>query len=223
MLITYLNRACSPIYGSTLFVQPMNTGSFIITCLLILFAYGLGSISGAISVCRCFSLTDPRKTGSKNPGATNVYRIGGTTPAVLTLFIDSAKGAIPVYLAIVLTLPELTQGLIALAAIVGHMYPVYYHFKGGKGVATTLGAGLVLSPPTTLFITACWILVARKVRISSVASITAALLAPITAYILDPSYTLVYSILSVMIIFRHKDNISGLLKHNEKRLDKPDL
>lgn len=201
----------------------MDTGSLITTCLLIIFAYGLGSISGAISVCRAFSITDPRKTGSKNPGATNVYRIGGTTPAVITLVIDSAKGAIPVYLAIMLGLSELTQGLIALAAITGHMYPAYYHLKGGKGVATTLGAGLILSPSTTLFITACWVAIARKTRISSVASITAALLAPLTAYILDPSYTLVYSILSVMIIFRHKDNISGLIHRNEKRLDKPDL
>lgn len=201
----------------------MNSGSVIITCLLVTFAYGLGSISGAISICRLFSLTDPRKTGSKNPGATNVYRIGGTTPALLTLLIDSAKGAIPVYLSIVFTLPELTQGLVALAAIIGHMYPVYYRFKGGKGVATTLGAGLILSPLTTLFITGCWILIARQTRISSIASISAAILAPITAYILDPSYTMVYGILSAMIIFRHKDNISGLIKHDEKRLDKPDL
>ncbi|UZE95882.1 glycerol-3-phosphate 1-O-acyltransferase PlsY [Alkalimarinus alittae] len=201
----------------------MDTDSFIITCVLTLFAYGLGSISGAISTCRFFSLTDPRTSGSKNPGATNVYRIGGTTPAVITLIIDSVKGAIPVCFAVAAGLPELTQGIIALAAITGHMYPIYYHFKGGKGVATTLGAGLVLSPLTTLFITACWIAVARKVRISSVASLTAAVLAPLTAYLLDPSYTLVYSILSVMIIFRHKDNISGLLTQNEKRLDKPDL
>ncbi|MFD2230803.1 glycerol-3-phosphate 1-O-acyltransferase PlsY [Alkalimarinus sediminis] len=201
----------------------MNTGSFIVTCLLILFAYGLGSISGAISVCRCFSLTDPRKTGSKNPGATNVYRIGGAIPAVLTLVIDSVKGAIPVYLAITLSLPGLAQGIVALAAIVGHMYPVYYHFKGGKGVATTLGAGLVLSPYTTLFVTICWVLIAYKTRVSSIASISAAALAPLTAYIIDPSYTLIYTILSTIIIFRHKENISALLKHKEKRFDKPDL
>ena len=201
----------------------MNTGSLIITGLLIILAYGIGSISGAISVCRFFSLADPRASGSQNPGATNVYRIGGTTPAIITLIIDSVKGAIPVYLAVISELPALAQGIIALAAITGHMFPVFYQFKGGKGVATTLGAGLVLSPVTTLIITACWVAVARKVRISSVASLTAALIAPLTAYLLDPSYTLVYGILSVMIVFRHKDNITGLLTHNEKRLDKPDL
>lgn len=201
----------------------MDTGKIVITCLLVILAYGLGAISGAILVSRLFSLKDPRTSGSKNPGATNVYRIGGAIPATITLLVDSAKGAIPVYLAITSELPELAQGIVALAAITGHMYPVYYHFKGGKGVATTLGAGLILSPPTTLFITACWIVIARKVRISSVASLSAALIAPFAAYILDPSYTVVYSILSIMIVFRHKDNISGLITGNEKRLDKPDL
>ena len=201
----------------------MDIGKLTITCLLIVFAYCLGSLSGAISSCRLFALKDPRTAGSNNPGATNVYRLGGAIPATLTLFIDSAKGAIPVYFAISADLPELTQGVVALAAITGHMYPLYFQFKGGKGVATTLGAGLILSPLTTFFITACWITVARKVRISSVASLTAAVTAPFAAYLLDPTYTLVYSFLSVMIIFRHKDNITGLFTGNEKRLDKPDL
>lgn len=201
----------------------MDTGSFIFSCFLTLFAYGLGSISGAIITCQAFSLSDPRSSGSKNPGATNVYRIGGSTPATITLIFDSLKGAVPVYISVLSELPALAQGIVALAAIIGHMYPVYYHFKGGKGVATTLGAGLILSPLTTLFITACWVAVARKVRISSIASLTAAALAPFTAYVLDPSYTLAYGILSVMIIIRHKNNIAGLLTQNEKRLDKPDL
>ena len=100
---------------------------------------------------------------------------------------------------------------------------MYYQFKGGKGVATTFGAGLILSPLTTLFVTICWIVIARRVRISSVASLTAAAAAPFAAYYLDPEYTLVYSALSIMIIFRHKDNIIGLFTGNEKRLDKPDL
>jgi len=201
----------------------MEIGKLIIICFLLVLSYGLGSISGAIISCRLFSLPDPRKTGSKNPGTTNVYRLGGAFPAIITLIIDSAKGAIPVYLAISFGLSAMTQGLVALAAIGGHLYPMYYQFKGGKGVATTFGAGLILSPLTTLFVTICWIAIARRVRISSVASLTAAAVAPFAAHYLDPEYTLVYSALSIMIIFRHKDNIIGLFTGNEKRLDKPDL
>lgn len=201
----------------------MEIGKLIITFFLIIFAYGIGSASGAIAACRLLGLKDPRTTGSTNPGATNVYRIGGALPATIALLIDSAKGAFPVYLAISYELPELAQGLVALAAIIGHMYPVYYQFRGGKGVATTLGAGLILSPLTTLLMATCWVIIARRVRISSVASLTAAVAAPLFAYLVDPAYTLVYGILSVMIIIRHKDNIVGLLTGNEKRLDKPDL
>ena len=201
----------------------MEIGKLIIICFLLVLAYGLGSISGAIISCRLFSLPDPRKTGSKNPGATNVYRLGGALPAIITLAIDSAKGAIPVYLAVSFELSAIVQGGVALAAISGHLYPLYYQFKGGKGVATTFGAGLILSPLTTLFVTTCWITIARRVRISSVASLTAAATAPFAAYYLDPEYTLVYSTLSIMIIFRHKDNIIGLFTGNEKRLDNPDL
>jgi acyl phosphate:glycerol-3-phosphate acyltransferase len=201
----------------------MEIGKLIIICFLLAFAYGLGSISGAIVSCRLLSLPDPRKTGSKNPGATNVYRLGGAFPATITLAVDSAKGAIPVYLAISYDLSTLLQGLVALTAISGHLYPMYHQFKGGKGVATTFGASLILSPLTTLFVTTCWIAIARRVRISSVASLTAAAVAPFAAYYFDPEYTLVYSTLSIMIIFRHKDNIIGLFTGNEKRLDKPDL
>lgn len=201
----------------------MEIGKLIIICFLLVFAYGLGSISGAIISCRLFSLQDPRQAGSKNPGATNVYRLGGALPAAITLVIDSAKGAIPVYLAISYELSALTQGLVALLAISGHLYPVYFQFKGGKGVATTFGAGFILSPLTTLFVTTCWVIIARRVRISSVASLTAAAVAPFAAHYIDPEYTLVFSILSLMIIFRHKDNIIGLCTGNEKHLDKPDL
>jgi len=201
----------------------MEIGKLIILCFLLVLAYGLGSISGAIISCRLFSLPDPRKSGSKNPGSTNVYRLGGTPPAILTLAIDGIKGAIPVYLAIYFEFSALLQGLVALTSIAGHLYPLYFQFKGGKGVATTLGAGIILSPLTTLFLTICWIAIARRVRISSIASLTAAAVAPFAAYYIDPEYTLVYSALSVVIIFRHKDNIIGLFTGNEKHLDKPDL
>ena len=201
----------------------MEIGKLIITCFLLLLAYGLGSISGASISCRLFSLPDPRKTGSKNPGTTNVYRLGGIFPASITLVIDTAKGAAPVYLAIYFELAALTQGLVALTAISGHLYPLYYQFRGGKGVATALGAGVILSPLTALFVTTCWVAIAQRVKISSVASLSAAIVAPFAAYCLDREYTLIYSALSIVIIYRHKDNIIGLFTGNEKRLDKPDL
>lgn len=201
----------------------MEIGKLLIICLLLVLAYGLGSISGAIISCRLYSLPDPRKGGSKNPGSTNVYRLGGAPPAALTLAIDSIKGAIPVYLAIYYEFSALLQGLVALTALTGHLYPIYFQFKGGKGVATALGAGAILSPLTTLFLTICWVVIAQRVRISSIASLTSAAVAPVAAYFIDPEYTLVYSALSLVIIFRHKDNIIGLLTGNEKYLDKPDL
>jgi acyl phosphate:glycerol-3-phosphate acyltransferase len=181
-------------------------------------AYLLGSVSSAILVCRIFRLPDPRQKGSHNPGATNVYRLGGALPALLTLFGDALKGVLAVILARALAFTPLEQGFAAMAAILGHMLPIFFQLRGGKGVATCLGAGLVLAWQTTLALTGIWIVIATCFRISSVASLATALSAPIIAYYLNPVYWQVFLIIGMMIIVRHHENIANLVRGKERRL-----
>jgi glycerol-3-phosphate acyltransferase PlsY len=160
-------------------------------------------------------LPDPRAQGSGNPGATNVYRTGGWAPALLTLILDAAKGGFPVWLASIAGLSILAQAMVALCAVTGHMIPVFYRFKGGKGVATALGAGLVLAPLTTLLLSAIWAIVMWRWRISALASIVAIISGPLLSAILEPDTLPLFGLLALLIVVRHRNNLIRMAQGRE--------
>ncbi|CAC9957747.1 Acyl-phosphate:glycerol-3-phosphate O-acyltransferase PlsY (EC 2.3.1.n3) [uncultured Gammaproteobacteria bacterium] len=186
---------------------------------LITFAYLIGSISTAIIVCKLLNLPDPRTQGSNNPGATNVLRIGGKKAAAITLIGDGVKGAIPVLIAHTLGSDLLTMTLVTLAAFLGHVYPIFFGFKGGKGVATFLGALLASNYLVGLSFVIIWIFVAKALKVSSMSALTATLLTPIIFYFLsnkDVNATYVIILTCTWIFFTHKSNIQRMLSGNEK-------
>jgi glycerol-3-phosphate acyltransferase PlsY len=187
----------------------------VLTVLLCVLAYLAGSVLFALPVCRAWALPDPRAQGSGNPGATNVYRTGGWVPAVLTLILDAAKGGVPVWLASVAGLSILGQAMVALCAVTGHMVPVFYRFKGGKGVATALGAGLALAPLTTLLLCAIWALVMWRWRISALASIVAIVSGPLISAILEPDTLPLFGLLALLIVVRHRNNLIRMAQGRE--------
>ena len=194
--------------------------SDILAFALLIAAYLLGSVCSAIIVCKLWGLPDPRSQGSSNPGATNVMRIGGKKPALITLAGDMAKGVPLVLLAQHLQLrPDLISA-IGLAAFMGHLYPVFFKFEGGKGVATALGVLVALYWPLGLAVIGVWIAVFALFRISSLSSITAFALAPIIAWYLVPNYMLGIVGMSILLIARHKTNIKALLKGEERKFAK---
>jgi len=189
---------------------------------LLLVAYGLGSISAAILVSRVRGLADPRSYGSKNPGATNMLRTGDRLAAGLTLFGDALKGWLAVKLGAVL-LGEIWPVLCAvgLVAFLGHLFPLWHRFQGGKGVATALGVLLALSAPVGLACLASWILVFKLSKISSLSALSAALLAPIWWGVLGPDGGLASQLLvmtmAALLLYRHKQNIRDLRAGREER------
>lgn len=194
--------------------------SDILAFALLIAAYLLGSVCSAIIVCKLWGLPDPRSQGSSNPGATNVMRIGGKKPALITLAGDMAKGVPLVLLAQHLQLrPDLISA-IGLAAFMGHLYPVFFKFEGGKGVATALGVLLALYWPVGLAVIGVWLAVFTLFRISSLSSITAFAVAPIIAWYLVPNYMLGIVGMSILLIARHKTNIKALLKGEERKFGK---
>ncbi|ABE56108.1 acyl-phosphate glycerol-3-phosphate acyltransferase [Shewanella denitrificans OS217] len=191
-----------------------------ITILMILGAYLAGSISSAVLVCRLRGLPDPRTNGSGNPGATNVLRIGGLSSAVMVLLFDMLKGAIPSYISYKLGLDSVYLGLVAVAACLGHIFPIFFAFKGGKGVATAFGAMAPIGEDLALFLLATWLVFALITRYSSVAAIIAASLAPLYTWWLDERFTIPVAMLSVLIVIRHKDNIHRLWTGEETKLSR---
>jgi glycerol-3-phosphate acyltransferase PlsY len=191
--------------------------------LFILVAYLLGSISFGIVVCKALGLPDPRTHGSGNPGATNVLRSGKKIAAVLTLLGDAAKGWLAVWFAQHSGLSEAWIAGVALAVFVGHLYPVYYGFKGGKGVATAAGVMLAISPWLGASIFATWILAFVMWRVSSLSAIIAAAFAPMyaAAFFGFTLTTAVVLLLSAMLVWRHKSNIQRLLSGEEAGFGKP--
>jgi glycerol-3-phosphate acyltransferase PlsY len=188
-------------------------------------AYFLGSVSFAVLMSKAFSLPDPRTYGSHNPGATNVLRSGKKTAAALTLLGDAAKGAVAVWLAQHFAVQENREWVIAavaLAVFLGHLYPIFLRFKGGKGVATALGVLLALDVWLGLAILATWLLVALILRLSSLAALLAAAGAPVFAWLLHVPrvYVLVTVVLSVLLIWRHRSNIQNLLNGKESHIGK---
>ena len=186
--------------------------------LLVPLAYLLGSISSAILVCRLMGLADPREQGSGNPGATNVMRIGGKKAAGITLLGDMLKGLIPVLIAQALQVEPLILAAVVFAAFIGHLYPVFFNFAGGKGVATSFGVFLGAHWLLGLVILATWFVVYKVSKISSLSALVAALASPLYAYFILGLQPVVYiaALMSVILIWRHKENIQRLLEKEEK-------
>lgn len=185
--------------------------------LLIPAAYLLGSVSCAIITCRVMGLPDPRGQGSGNPGATNVMRIGGKKAAGITLLGDMLKGFIPVYLANLLGVTPIILAMTGLAAFFGHLYPIFFGLKGGKGVATSLGVLLGFSWILGLAVIGTWLLVYKLRNISSLSALTASVLSPIYAWLVldDKVIVIAASVMMVFLLFRHKSNIQRLLAGEE--------
>ncbi|WP_339725980.1 glycerol-3-phosphate 1-O-acyltransferase PlsY [uncultured Paraglaciecola sp.] len=189
-----------------------------LTILIFASAYLLGSISSAILVCQLFSLGDPREQGSGNPGATNVLRIGGKFPAILVLVFDVLKGTVPVWASYYLGLEPINLAFVAVMACLGHMYPLFFGFSGGKAVATAFGAILPLGLDLAAILIVTWAIVVRLTSYSSLAAIVAVSLAPLFTWLLKPEYSLPVAILSVLIVLRHKDNIIRLVSGQESKV-----
>ncbi|MCL4137106.1 UNVERIFIED_CONTAM: hypothetical protein GTU68_062285 [Idotea baltica] len=182
-------------------------------------AYLIGSLNSAIVLCKLAGLPDPRSQGSGNPGATNVMRFGGKKLAATVLIIDVVKGTVPVLIASFLGLETVWLAATALAAFLGHLYPMFFQFKGGKGVATGLGGLLALSLPLAGSILLSWVAVFALTRISSLSAIIAAAVAPFYSiwFIDNLIARWLILVMAVMLLFRHKANIKRLLSGEESK------
>ena len=192
-------------------------------------AYLIGSLSFAVIVSKYYGMDDPRTYGSGNPGATNVLRSGKKKAAALTLLGDALKGLVAVVLARrlqdALNLSDIAIAAVAVAALVGHMWPLFFGFKGGKGVATALGVLLALSPATALVCAAIWLVMAFGFKVSSLAALAATVAAPLVAFWLMPypSWAWATVVIAVLVLYRHKSNIQNLLQGKEGKIgDKAD-
>ena len=185
-------------------------------------SYLIGSLSSAIIVCKLMSLPDPRGEGSGNPGATNVLRFGGKKAAAITLAGDMLKGLIPVLIVKYMGMDMQTIALVGLAAFLGHLYPVFFQFKGGKGVATMLGVMFGFSWWVGLATAGTWLFMAKIVKISSLSALVATLLAPVYVfYWFNSASTLGFTIFMTVILFwRHRSNIQNLLSGKEGKIGK---
>ncbi len=190
------------------------------TTLLILCGYLFGSLSSAIIICRLLGLPDPRNDGSGNPGTTNVLRLGGKKAAAATLAGDMLKGLIPVLIARWYGADLNVQSLVAVAAFLGHLYPVFFGFKGGKGVATALGVLLGLYWPVGLMTIGTWLAVAFLSKISSLAALVSIFLTPAYLWFAlhDPFPVVCMSFLAALLFWRHRENIGKLLNGEESRI-----
>ncbi|GLR71181.1 glycerol-3-phosphate 1-O-acyltransferase PlsY [Agaribacter marinus] len=184
----------------------------------IILAYFAGAISSAILICKLFNKPDPRSQGSKNPGATNVLRVAGKLPAILVLVFDVLKGALPTYAAYIHGIDGWALGIVGICACLGHMYPVYFKFSGGKAVATALGAMFPIGWPLALSLLGTWLIVFRLSAYSSLAAIITLLLAPVYTHFYKPEFTLAVAMLSMLILVKHKSNISRLIRGEEKAI-----
>jgi glycerol-3-phosphate acyltransferase PlsY len=185
--------------------------------LLVPLAYFTGSVSSAIIVCKIMGLADPRENGSGNPGATNVMRIGGKKAAAITLFGDAMKGLLPVLLAKSLHADSLLLSLVVFAAFLGHLYPLFFAFKGGKGVATSFGVTLGVNWLLGLVVFGTWLAVYKTSKISSLSALVAAILTPLYVWLLigDLHLLIIFILISVILLWRHKSNIQRLLAKQE--------
>lgn len=198
---------------------PDQLTDVVLNPLLVVFAYLLGSIPVGVILGKLKGV-DPRKTGSGNIGATNVMRAAGKKLGVVTLILDAAKGFLPVVLATVLGVHVYVIALVGLAAFLGHVFPIFLRFKGGKGVATALGVYLAVSPVTILGAFVVFVIVAAIWRYVSLASMIGAMAVPIGLYLIGApgAFVIMAVLITLVVILRHKDNITRLAKGTESKL-----
>jgi glycerol-3-phosphate acyltransferase PlsY len=189
--------------------------------IMIILGYLFGSINSAIVTCRLMGLPSPYTIGSGNPGATNVLRLGGKPAAVVTLAGDLLKGLIPVILAHLAGLNGFGISLVAIAAVIGHIWPIFFGFKGGKGVATLVGVMLGFNWLVGLCFIIVWLITAGLFRFSSLASMVAGIIAPFVVYALYAiKPAIVFAVIAIIIIGRHYENIQRLLNGSESQIGK---
>lgn len=188
--------------------------------LLIVAAYLLGSLSSAIIVCRLMGLPDPRTQGSNNPGATNVLRLGGRKAAAITLLGDTLKGFFPVLAAKLIGVAPLVLAAVAMAAFLGHLYPLFFRFQGGKGVATALGTQFGIHWQIGGLVALLWLLMAKGLNISSLAALVSMALAPLVVWYIWPAPELIgmQILMSLILFWRHRSNIRNLLVGTEGKI-----
>jgi acyl phosphate:glycerol-3-phosphate acyltransferase len=188
--------------------------------LLIPVAYLLGSLSSAIIVCRLMGLPDPRTLGSNNPGATNVLRIGGKKAAAITLLGDTLKGVLPVLAANLIGVSPLILACVAMAVFLGHLYPIFFRFQGGKGVATALGCQFGLGWQIGGVVALIWLFMAKVIKISSLAALVSMALAPLVVWWFwpEPELVVMQAIMSIILFWRHRSNIQNLLSGAEEAI-----
>jgi len=184
---------------------------------LLIASYLIGSISSAVIICKVLGIPDPRTQGSKNPGATNVLRLGGKKIAAFVLMFDGLKGATPVIIGHYLEFGLTQLTLIALCAFFGHIFPVFFRFRGGKGVATYLGGLIAINIFVGLIFSVIWLLVAKVLKTSSLAALIATALSPFYFYFItgDMASTLIITLISLFIFYTHRGNIKRLIKKEE--------
>jgi acyl phosphate:glycerol-3-phosphate acyltransferase len=201
-------------------METLDITQYAIATGLVAIAYLLGSIASAILICRLFGLSDPRVGGSGNPGATNVMRLHGKKAAILTLAGDVIKGVIPVLLAKAVDSSELIIALCGLAAFFGHLFPVFFKFKGGKGVATLIGVLFATHWMLGLAYIGTWGLTALLFRYSSLSALVAAALTPLYSWFIlqDIGFTICHAIMATILIWRHRSNIKNLIAGTETRI-----
>jgi len=193
----------------------MLTLILLIVCIAV--AYLLGSLCSAVIVCQAFKLPDPRASGSNNPGATNVLRLAGKKYAAIVLLGDFLKGLLAVWFASIMHLSPFVQGLVGLAAVLGHVYPIFFEFKGGKGVATTLGVLFGFQPILGLMVIVIWMLVAYFSRYASLASMVAVTIAPFLS-INGKSAFIPLFIIALIVLYQHRNNIIRLREGREPKI-----
>ena len=183
-------------------------------------SYLFGSLSAAIITCKLLGLPDPRTQGSRNPGATNVLRIAGKKVAALVLLGDMLKGLIPLLIARAFDVEDHILAAVGLAAFLGHLYPVFFGFHGGKGVATSLGVLLGLAWPVAIAVLATWLFMAKVFHISSLSAVIAAVTAPVYTWLLLDSVPLLIMVcvISTMLLWRHRGNIQRLVSGAEAKI-----
>ena len=184
---------------------------------LLVASYLIGSISSAVIICKLLGLPDPRTQGSKNPGATNVLRLGGKKIAAFVLFFDGLKGAVPVFIGVYYGFSLTVLTLTALCAFLGHVFPVFFNFRGGKGVATYIGGLVAINFLVGLIFSVIWLLVAKVIKISSMSALIATALSPFYFYLItgDMESTLIIGLISLLIFYTHRDNIKRLINKEE--------
>ncbi|OOF67002.1 glycerol-3-phosphate 1-O-acyltransferase PlsY [Rodentibacter sp. Ppn85] len=181
-------------------------------------AYLLGSISSAILICKVAGLPDPRQYGSHNPGATNVFRLGGRWTALAVLIFDILKGMLPVWAGYYLGLTQFELGMVALGGCLGHIFPIFFRFKGGKGVATAFGAIAPIAWAVAGSIFGTWFIVFLISGYSSLSAVVTALLAPFYVWWFKPEFTFPVALVSCLLIYRHHDNIQRLWRGQEDKI-----